>query len=92
MLAWTIYASFLGALAVLLLPAKAVREVRLVALGSAITGFIIGFYGVIDFGGGPIYETIVKERWIAPLGIDYSLAVDGISATLVLLTGLAASE
>ena len=90
MLAWTIYASFLGALAVLLLPAKAVREVRLVALGSAITGFIIGFYGVIDFGGGPIYETIVKERWIAPLGIDYSLAVDGISATLVLLTGLAA--
>jgi len=90
MLAWTIYSSFLGALAVLLTPARTAGLARWTALGTAVAGFIVGFCGVIEFGGGPVYENIVQQRWIAPLGIDYSLAVDGISATLVLLTGLAA--
>lgn len=89
MLAWTIYGSFLGALGVLLLPAKAVREMRLLALGTTVCGLVLGFYGAIEFGGGPVYETIVKISWISELGIHFSLAIDGISVTLVLLTGFA---
>ena len=34
--------------------------------------------------------TIVKTPWIPQLGIEYHLAADGISLTLVLLTGIAA--
>jgi NADH-quinone oxidoreductase subunit M len=90
MLAWTIYISFLAAVGILLIPARAVREIRWVALGATAVGLITAFCGAIDFGGGPVSETIVKVRWIAPLGIDFSLAVDGISVTLILLTGVAA--
>ena len=34
--------------------------------------------------------TVAKVPWIPSLGIEYHLAADGISLTLVLLTGLAA--
>ena len=84
---WTIYISFLGALGVLLVPEK---FTRITALGAAVLGLIIGFNGAIEFGGGPVYQYLVRVSWITSLGIDYSLAVDGISVTMVLLTGLAA--
>ena len=63
---------------------------RWVALATAIGGFACGFLGAIEFGGGPVSMSIVDVRWIASLGINFSLAADGISVTLVLLTGIAA--
>src|SRR5204863_7451287 len=35
-------------------------------------------------------QTVTKTPWIPSLGIEYHLAADGVSLTLVLLTGLAA--
>lgn len=90
MLAWTIYSSFLGALAVLLIPERQRMMSRWIALGTAGLGLVLGLFGAVEFGGGPIVQTIVEQRWIAVLGIDFTLAVDGISIVLVLLTGLAA--
>jgi len=90
MLTWTIILSFLGALGVLLVPRGANQMARWVALASAVGGFLCAFYGAIEFGGGPVSQVIVQHKWIASLGIEFSLAVDGISATLVLLTGIAA--
>lgn len=84
---WTIYISFLSVIVVLLSPE---RFARTIALAAAVLGLVIGFNGAIDFGGGPVYEYLVRVSWITSLGIEYSLAVDGISVTLVLLTGLAA--
>ena len=89
MLAWTIYISFLGVLALMLLPANDARGARAVALTTALAGL---FFGVLSFArfkpGGTI--EVANTNWIPSLGIHFQLAADGISLTLVLLTGLAA--
>ena len=90
MLAWTIYLSFAGALACLLTPRANPRATRAVALGTALLGFFCGLGGALQFKPVNGVEVITFAHWIPALGIDYSLAADGISVTLVLLTGIAA--
>src|SRR5882724_10916257 len=88
MLAWTIYVSFLGMAAVLLLPARQARAARGIALLTALLGVEVAGTGILTHSGG--MQTIAQHQWIPSLGINYFLAADGISLTLVLLTGLAA--
>jgi NADH-quinone oxidoreductase subunit M len=89
MLAWTIYISFFGVLVLILLPKDAVRAARAVGLGSALGGLFVALAAFLEFKAGE-FVTVFKCPWISALGIDYHLAADGISLTLVLLTGLAA--
>lgn len=89
MLAWTIYLSFIGAALLLLLPRSADRMPRILALTTALAGLACGLGGLWESKLGEI-NTIVRVPWIPSLGIEYHLAADGISLTLVLLTGLAA--
>jgi NADH-quinone oxidoreductase subunit M len=89
MLAWTIYVSFLGAAALMLAPRDDARAPRLIALLAAGAGFGIALAGAFQAAPGEL-KTIVRIPWIPSLGIDYYLAADGISLTLLLLTGLAA--
>src|ERR1035438_1503012 len=90
MLAWTIYISFLGAAGLMLLPKGNARAARAVALLTAVLGFVIGLAGTLHADSGTLH-TITRVPWVPALGIEYHLAADGISLTLVLLTGLAAS-
>jgi NADH-quinone oxidoreductase subunit M len=89
MLAWTIYISFFGAAAQLLLPKRSVAAARALALLTAVAGFAIV---AIAFAQRPTGElqTIARVAWIPSLGIEYHLAADGISLVLVLLTGIIA--
>ena len=95
MLAWTIYLSFLGAAAVTFVPLRRPGAVRAVALLTALAGLALAIVAIIH---GAMIEgdtsgrltTIVRIAWIPSLGIEYHLAVDGISLILVLLTGIAA--
>jgi NADH-quinone oxidoreductase subunit M len=89
MLAWTIYISFLGAAVLMLVPKGNARAARVVALLTAVCGFIIALAATVRANPGS-HQTIVKVPWVPALGIEYHLAADGISLTLVLLTGLAA--
>jgi NADH-quinone oxidoreductase subunit M len=89
MLAWTIYISFLGALVLLLLPKGKDGLARAVALLTAVAGFGIGLTAFIENRTGAMW-TIVSAPWIPGLGIHYHLAADGISLSLVLLTGIVA--
>src|ERR1043165_1451934 len=89
MLAWTIYLSFIGAAALLFVPRENPRAARIVALATALAGFGCGLFGTREVKIGEIH-TIVHVPWIPSLGIEYHLAADGISLTLVLLTGVAA--
>jgi NADH-quinone oxidoreductase subunit M len=89
MLAWTIYVTFIGVAVLMLLPKENARAARSVAILTAIAGFVIALAGFLGAKAGEI-ETVTKAPWIPPLGIEYHLAADGISLTLVLLTGLAA--
>ena len=89
MLAWTIYLSFLSAGFLLLLPRENARAPRWVALAASLAGLGCGLAGASRMEPGTI-QTISNLPWIPSLGIEYHLAADGISLTLVLLTGLAA--
>jgi NADH-quinone oxidoreductase subunit M len=60
-----------------------------VALLAALAGLVLGLGGMVEAKLGEI-QTIVRTPWIPTLGIEYHLAADGISLTLVLLTGIAA--
>jgi NADH-quinone oxidoreductase subunit M len=87
MLAWTIYLSFLGAVAVTFMPAMLARGL---AFCTALAG--LGIAGLAVWHGDATGQliTIVRMPWIPTLGISYHLAADGLSLTMVLLTGIAA--
>ncbi len=89
MLAWTIYISFLGVLVLMLLPKDNASAARKVALLTAVLGLLVALAGFCSFKAGETI-TVAKLPWIPSLGLEYHLAADGISLTLVLLTGLAA--
>ena len=88
MIAWTIYITFAGAIVLLVVPRSFARWIALV---TAVAGFAISlatfFCDDIDLAH---FTTVVRVPWVPALGINYHLAVDGISLTLVLVTGLAA--
>jgi len=90
MLAWTIYISFIGVVVLLLLPKGNTRAARTFALLAAVIAFFIALAGVLEARAGSEIETIVNVPWVPLLGIEYHLAADGISLTLILLTGIAA--
>ncbi len=88
MLAWTVYISFIGVVALMLSPPGRPRLARGMALLAAVLGLAAGVAGVLAHPGG--MQTVVQKPWIPDLGITYYLGADGISLVLVLLTGLAA--
>jgi NADH-quinone oxidoreductase subunit M len=90
MLAWTIYISFLGVLVLMLLPRDDARLARITALTTAVAGLIVALLGSLQSANPGEITTITKCAWIPTLGASYFLAADGISLTLVVLTGLAA--
>src|ERR1051326_8248495 len=89
MLVWTIYITFIGVAVLMLLPKENARAARSVAILTAVIGFLIALGGFLGAKPGEI-QTVTRAPWIPSLGIEYHLAADGISLTLVLLTGLAA--
>jgi NADH-quinone oxidoreductase subunit M len=85
------------AVIILLLPRERGENARMMALGAMILGFILSlgvyvvYYQNLPAPGTPWAETLqfVEEvPWVPDLGINYILGVDGLSATLVLLTAL----
>src|SRR5208282_5841521 len=93
MLAWTIYISLLGAAALVLLPPDNRRAARITALLTALAGLAVALGGAVQYErhtpSGALVD-LVNVSWIADLGIHFHLAADGVSITLVLLTGIAA--
>jgi len=87
MLPWTIYISFIGVLALMLLPREQPRAARLIALVTAVLGLAAAVAGILHHPGG--FQPLVRAHWIPGLGIDFFLGADGISLVLVLLTGIA---
>jgi NADH-quinone oxidoreductase subunit M len=89
MLAWTIYISFLGVLALILLPRASAQAARVIALSAALAGLAVTLTAFTQQKTGALV-TVVRVPWIPSLGIEYHLAADGISLTLLLLTGIVA--
>jgi NADH-quinone oxidoreductase subunit M len=88
-LPFTIYVSFAGAALALLAGMRSAQAARVVALGSALLSFVLTLWATIGFEPAAALQTLVNVDWIPQLGIRYHLAADGISMTLLVLTGLA---
>jgi NAD(P)H-quinone oxidoreductase subunit 4 len=79
-----------AAIAIPLIPDKEGRTVRWYGLGVALTNFalmIYAFWQDYDFHSSA-YQLIEKYAWVPQLGLNWSVAVDGLSMPLILLTGL----
>ncbi len=88
----TVYISLTGALLTLVLGRRSPGAARVTALGSALLAWGIALVAAYQFHPSPAgLQTLVDVPWIPQLGIRYHLAADGISLTLVVLTGLAAT-
>src|SRR5216117_4068425 len=89
MIAWTIYITFGGALLLLFLPRVFARWL---ALLTTIAGLALGLAAFIHTPVADLahFTTIVRVPWVSALGIDYHLALDGVSLTMVLVTGISA--
>jgi NADH-quinone oxidoreductase subunit M len=87
----TIYVSFLGAILAWLAGTRSAAAARWIALLTALTGFGIALAAGVSFVPASDLQTLVDVPWIGEFGVRYHLAADGISMTLVVLTGLAAT-
>jgi NADH-quinone oxidoreductase subunit M len=87
MIAWTIYVTFAGAILALLLPHKLARWL---ALLTASAGLAIGLAALFTRSDWSHFNIIVRVPWVPALGMNYELAADGISVTMVVVTGLTA--
>jgi NADH-quinone oxidoreductase subunit M len=81
---------FVAAMIMLLMPATRKNEVRAVALASAILDLALSAwvylqYLLHDLNG---YQFVEQYNWLPALGISLKFGVDGMSAPLVLLTGI----
>ncbi len=79
-----------AALAIPVLPDKDGKTVRWFALGVAIADFtlmIYAFWSNYDFQNASL-QFVEKYAWVPQLGLNWSVAVDGLSMPLILLTGL----
>jgi NADH-quinone oxidoreductase subunit M len=75
-------------LVALVLPKRAAGWVALLGSLGAL-GYAIAL--VVDYDKGGALQNVTEETWIAALGMQYKLGVDGINLFLVLLTTLAFS-
>ena len=84
--------TFIGAVLICLLRLSDAGARRL-ALLTAATGLALGTIGTISYAtsGGPAIQTLTDVPWIKSLGIHFLLADVGISLTMVMLTGIAAT-
>jgi NADH-quinone oxidoreductase subunit M len=91
LLPWSIYISLGGALLALAAGRRSPGAARWTALAAAVAAWAPALLAAARFVPGPGLQTLVDVPWIPSVGVRYHLAADGISLTLLLLTGLAAT-
>lgn len=91
LLPWTIYLSLGGALLSLVAGRRSAATARWTALAAAAAAWAVALLAATRFVPGPALQALTDLPWIPTLGVRYHLGVDGISLTLVVLTGLAAT-
>jgi NADH-quinone oxidoreductase subunit M len=84
-----VFTPILAGLLILLFPAERRDEIRVTALAAAFLAMALSLWVYFSYdkvAGG--YQFIEKADWMPVFGISYHLGVDGMSAPLVLLTGV----
>src|ERR1039458_8559481 len=91
LLPWTIYLSLAGALLTLAAGRRSASAARWVALAASLAAWGVVLVAASGFSPSALPQTLVDLNWIPSMGGRYHLAADGISMTLLVLTGLAAT-
>jgi NADH-quinone oxidoreductase subunit M len=86
--AWTISSAFAAALLVLFLPAGLARGVALVASLVGAVAAAASCLARLNDPSGAVWS--FDRAWIPGMGVRFHLAADGLSLTLLLLTGIVA--
>ncbi len=84
-----VFTPLITALILFLIPGERKSEIRVTALAASIITFAMSIWVYFSYDTAVAgYQFIEKYTWLPSLGISYHVGVDGISAPLVLLTGL----
>lgn len=71
------------------IPSERMTEIRVTALAAAFFAMFLSAWVYFSYDAGAAgYQFVEKYDWLPVLGISYHVGVDGISAPLVLLTGV----
>jgi NADH-quinone oxidoreductase subunit M len=84
-----VFVPVIAGVIILLLPKERLTEIRMAALAAAfiamaLAAWVYFSYDIASAG----YQFVEEYQWLPALGISYHVGVDGISAPLVLLTGV----
>lgn len=84
-----VFTPIVSGLLILLIPGERKNEVRVTALAAATFALFLSIwaYFAYDISAGG-YQFVEKYTWVPSLGISYHVGLDGMSAPLVLLTGV----
>ena len=84
-----VFTPLIAGLLILLIPADRKTEVRMAALAAGAFALILSIWAYFsyDIGVGG-YQFIERYAWLPQLGISYYVGIDGMTAPLVLLTGV----
>ena len=85
-----IYLPMLAALVLVFVPREQKRAIRVIsiAVGLAMLALASYAFGAFDYGDGSRFQLVRVYPWLELLGIEFALAIDGIAAPMVLLTGI----
>jgi len=88
----TVILSFLGAAVIGFIPSKNIRLIRSLALFIALGTFAAAmecYFQYLD-RSGEIFQQMVDLTWIPAIGATFKIGVDGLSISLIVLTGIIA--
>jgi len=85
-----VFTPLVAAMIILMIPARRKTEVRGVALAAATFALLLSLWVYIQYLTQHLtgYQFVEQYGWLPALGISLHFGVDGISAPLVLLTGV----
>ncbi len=84
-----VFTPLVAGMLLLFIPADRKQEARVAALAAGLFTFAMSVWVYFSYDAAAAgYQFVEKYSWLPALGISYHVGVDGISAPLVMLTGL----
>jgi NADH-quinone oxidoreductase subunit M len=89
-LSFIVFTPIVAAIILLMIPPDRKDEARVTALAAATFTLALSLYAFLTYSTANVenYQFIEQLEWLPQLGVSYKVGIDGMSAPLVLLTGV----